>query len=215
MGDKIRLKSGSDAPVSDTLKVKELTVVGTGSTPCYISSRGSTTIGTGSLDGFLLVPEETFKLEVYTECYMLAAGAEELTAYTEEYEDLIDEAMEQVKELSGERGILRRRELVDEATEELDKARMDLEEGREKARKELADAAEIEDAKTQLADAGQQIYDGWNQIARAKNTLASKQTELRNAKAQYEAGLAKLNASTRNMKQARRLLKPERRMWSR
>ncbi len=196
VGDKIRLKSGSDAPVSDTLKVKELTVVGTGSTPCYISfSRGSTTIGTGSLDGFLLVPEETFKLEVYTECYMLAAGAEELTAYTEEYEDLIDEAMEQVKELSGERGILRRRELVDEATEELDKARMDLEEGREKARKELADAAaEIEDAKTQLADAGQQIYDGWNQIARAKNTLASKQTELRNAKAQYEAGLAKLNA---------------------
>ncbi len=196
VGDKIRLKSSSDAPVSDTLKVKELTVVGTGSTPCYISfSRGSTTIGTGSLDGFLLVPEETFKLEVYTECYMLAAGAEELTAYTEEYEDLIDEAMEQVKEMSGERGILRRRELVDEATEELDKARMDLEEGREKARKELADAAaEIEDAKTQLADAGQQIYDGWNQIASAKNTLASKQTELRNAKAQYEAGLAKLNA---------------------
>lgn len=195
VGDKILLKSGNDTPVSDTLKVKELTVVGTGSTPCYISfSRGSTIIGTGSLEGFLIVPEDTFELEVYTECYMLVDGAKELTAYTEEYEDLIDEAMEEVKELAGERGILRRRELVDEATEELDKARMDLEEGREKARKELDDAAaEIMDAELQLADARQQIRDGWNQIANAKNTLASKQTELENARAQYEAGLAKLN----------------------
>lgn len=195
VGDKILLKSGSDTPVTDTLKTKELTVVGTGSTPCYISfSRGSTTIGTGSLAGFLIVPESTFKLEVYTECYLLVEGAEELTAYTEEYEDLIDEAMEQVKELSGERGILRRRELVDEATKELDKARMDLEEGREKARIELEDAeAEIRDAEDKLTDARQQIRDGWSQIASAKSTLTAKETELEDAKAQYEAGLAKLN----------------------
>lgn len=195
VGDKIILKSGDDTPVTDTLKEEELTVVGTGSTPCYISfSRGSTTIGTGNLEGFLIVPEQSFKLEVYTECYMLVEGAKELTAYTEEYEDLIDEAMEQVKELSGERGVLRRRELVDEATEELDKARMDLEEGREKARKELEDAAaEIRDAESQLAEARQQIQSGWNQIASAKNTLVSKQTELEDARAQYEAGLAELN----------------------
>lgn len=195
VGDKILLKSGSDTPVTDTLKTKELTVVGTGSTPCYISfSRGSTTIGTGSLAGFLIVPESTFKLEVYTECYLLVEGAEELTAYTEEYEDLIDEAMEQVKELSGERGILRRRELVDEATKELDKARMDLEEGREKARIELEDAeAEIRDAEDKLTDARQQLRDGWSQIASAKSTLTAKETELEDAKAQYEAGLAKLN----------------------
>ncbi len=194
-GDKILLKSGKDTPVTDTLKKEELTVVGTGSTPCYISfSRGSTTIGTGNLDGFLVVPEQDFKLEVYTECYMLVEGAKELTAYTEEYEDLIDKAMEQVKELSGERGVLRRRELVDEATEELDKAKMDLEEGRKKARKELEDAAaEIGDAESQLADARRQIRDGWNQIANAKNTLASKQAELDDARTQYEAGLAELS----------------------
>lgn len=195
VGDKILLKSGKDTPVTDTLKKEELTVVGTGSTPCYISfNRGSTTIGTGNLDGFLVVPEQDFKLEVYTECYMLVEGAKELTAYTEEYKDLIDEAMEQVKELSGERGVLRRRELVDEATEELDKAKMDLEEGREKARKELEDAAaEIGDAESQLADARRQIRDGWNQIANAKNTLASKQAELDDARTQYEAGLAELS----------------------
>ncbi len=195
VGDKIILESGDDKPVKDTLKTEELTVVGTGSTPCYISfSRGSTTIGTGSLEGFLIVPEETFELEVYTECYMLVKGASGLTAYTDGYEELVDDAMEQVKELSGERGILRRRELMDEATKELDKARMDLEEGREKARKEIEDGeAEIEDAENQLAEAREKIRSGWSQITAAKNTLAAKQAELTVAKAQYEEGLAKLN----------------------
>ncbi|MDO4313188.1 MAG: ABC transporter permease [Eubacteriales bacterium] len=194
VGDKICLESGTDEPVSDTLKTDELTVVGTGSSPCYISfNRGSTTIGTGSLEGFLFVPEDSFELEVYTEGYMQVKGAKELMAYTDEYEELIDEAMDQVKELSGERGIIRRRELVDEATEELDKAKMDLEEGREKARQELEDAAaEIADAENQLAEAKEQIRDGRNQIAEAKATLMSRQEELESARAQYESGIAQL-----------------------
>lgn len=194
VGDKIKLESGTEDAVSDTLKTSELTVVGTGSTPLYISlNRGSTTIGTGSLEGFLYVPEDTFDLEVYTEGYLQIAGAKELMAYTEEYEDLIDDAMEQVEAITGERGTIRRRELVDEATEELDKAKMDLEEGREKARQELEDAAaEIADAEEQLAEAKGQIEDGRSQIASAKATLASKQEELDAAQAQYESGIAQL-----------------------
>lgn len=195
VGDTIVLESGTDDPVTDTLNTEKLTVVGTGSTPYYISlQRGSTTIGTGSLEGFLIVPEDTFALEVYTEAYMQVNGAKELMAYTDEYEDLIDEAMEDVKDLSGKRGIIRRRELVDEATEELDKAKMDLEEGREKARQELEDAAaQIADAEEQIADAKRQIQDGWNQIAQAKTTLLEKQGELDEARTQYESGLAQLN----------------------
>lgn len=195
VGDTIVLESGTDDPVTDTLKTEKLTVVGTGSTPYYISlHRGSTTIGTGNLDGFLIVPEDTFALEVYTEAYMQVNGAKELMAYTDEYEDLIDEAMEEVKDLSGERGVIRRRELVDEATEELDKAKMDLEEGREKARQELEDAAaQIADAEEQIADARRQIQDGWNQIAQAKTTLLEKQGELDEARTQYESGIAQLN----------------------
>lgn len=194
VGDRIVLKSGSGDPVSDTLKTEELTVVGIGYSPFYISfSRGSTTIGTGSLEGFLFVPEETFLSEVYTEAYMQVKGAGELTAYTDEYENLVDEAMEEVSDLSGDRGIIRRRELVDEATEELDKARMDLEEGRSQAEQELEEAADkIADAESQLVQARQQISDGWSQIADAKAALVSKQEELDLARDQYESGLAQL-----------------------
>ena len=63
VGDIITLKSGTEDPVSDTLKTEEYKVVGTGNSPCYISfGRGMTTIGSGSISGFLVVPEETFAL---------------------------------------------------------------------------------------------------------------------------------------------------------
>ena len=40
--------------------------------------------------------------------------------------------MDDVKELSNDRGIIRRRELVDDATRELDEAKIDLKEGKAK-----------------------------------------------------------------------------------
>lgn len=195
VGDKIKLKSGTDAPVSDTLTTDELTVVGTGSSPCYISfNRGSTTIGSGSLSGFLVVPEKTFDQEVYTECYLQVKGAKDCIAYTKAYEDLIDDAMDDVKSISDNRGTIRRRELVDDATEELDKARMDLAEGKAQAEQELADAeAQIADAESQLADAKAQLQDGRAQISQAKDTLSAKQQELEQAKAQYADGMQQLN----------------------
>lgn len=196
VGDEIVLKSGSDDPVTDTLKTETLKVVGTGSSPFYISfSRGSTTIGTGSVGGFLLVPEETFELDVYTEAYLQVAGAKEKIAYTAAYEDLVDDVMEEVKTLAGERGIIRRRDLVDDATKELDKARVDLEEGRRQAEEELADAQEkITDAREQIADAKQQISDGWAQIESAKTALRNSQEELDARRKEYEEGFAQVQA---------------------
>lgn len=194
VGDKIKLTSGTEDPVTDTLTTDELTVVGTGNSPYYISyGRGSTTIGNGSLSAFLVVPKETFTQDVYTECYLLVKGAKECIAYTDEYEDLIDDAMDDVKELSNDRGIIRRRELVDDATRELDQAKIDLKEGKAKAEQELSDAeTQIADAESQLADAKEKIRSGREQIEEAKNTLTQKQQELDQAKAQYADGMQQL-----------------------
>ena len=90
VGETIRLKSGTDDKVTDTLKVDELKVVGKGNSPCYIAlNRGSTTIGTGTVSGFVVVPENTFCLDVYTEMYMQVQGAKELTAYTGAYKQKV------------------------------------------------------------------------------------------------------------------------------
>ena len=208
LGDEIVLLPGGKDPVSDTLKEDTLTVVGIGNTPCYISfNRGNTTIGTGTLYAYVMVPENAFDLDVYTECYMLVAGAKEETAYRSGYEDKIDDAMEQVKDLSGERGTIRRRELVDEATKELDKAKVDLEEGREKAQKEIRDAeAEINDGVKEIADAKQKIIDGRKEIADAKETLNKKQKELDDGQKEYEDGKKQLKEGKAQLKEGKEKL---------
>ena len=175
IGDEIRLESGTDDAVTDTLKTDTLTVVGLGNSPCYLSyGRGSTTVGDGNISAFLVLPEETFDMDVYTEVYLQVEGAKELTAFTDAYEDLIEKVMDRI-----------------EANEKLDEAREELEQGRADAAKELAEAAkEIADAEIRLADARAQIADGRVKIVNAKSTLNSKQRELDNAWADYQSGLA-------------------------
>lgn len=132
VGDKIHLSSGSQDAVTDSLTTDTLTVVGTGNSPCYISfSRGSTTIGTGSISAFALVTEDTFDLDVYTEAYFQVKGAKKLTAYTSEYEDAIEDAMDRVEKVAKERGKIRHQDLVDEASKELQEAKDQLAEAKD------------------------------------------------------------------------------------
>lgn len=99
IGDKIQLESGSQLPLETMLKETEVTVTGIGSSPCYISAeRGSTGIGSGSLDGFLLVPEETFALSSYTQAYVEVDRAREEVAYTKDYQKLVAAVKTKIKE---------------------------------------------------------------------------------------------------------------------
>lgn len=194
VGDKITLLSGTDDPVSDTLKTEELTVVGTGSSACYISlNRGSTTIGTGSINGFLVVPGNTFDLDVYTEVYVQVEGAAELTAFTDAYDEKIEAVIERIEGIADERSEARRQDIIDEANEELEDARTELAEGKAEAEAELADAAQkIADGESQIQEARAEIEDGKKKIADAKSTLNSKQKELDSAKSEYYSGMQQL-----------------------
>ena len=205
IGDEIVLESGTDDPVEDTLGTDTFTVVGKGSSPCYISfERGSTTIGTGTLDGFLVVQKSAFVTEVYTEAYLQVEGAKELTTYTDAYDEKIKTVLDRVEDITGERGRIRRDELIEEAQEELDEARQELEDGRKTAQEELADAwSQIEDGESQLEDAKAQIEDGRAQIRDARATLNSKQKELDDGLKQYQDGKDQLEAGKKAYQQGK------------
>ncbi len=195
VGDQIRLESGTEDEVTDTLKTDTLEVVGLGNSPCYLSyGRGSSTVGDGSIRAFLIVPEDTFDMEVYSEVYMQVTGAKELLAFTDAYDDRVEEVLKRIEALADDRAVVRKDSLKDEANEKLEEAREELEDGRKEAKKKLDNAAkEIADAEKKLADARKQIEDGRAQIADAKATLSSKQKELDAARVQYQDGVAQLN----------------------
>lgn len=194
VGDTIKLRSGMSDEVTDTLTTDTLKVVGLCSSPMYISyGRGSATIGTGTISAFVMVPEETFDMDVYTEVYVQVKGAKNEVAFTDGYDKKVEKVLDQIEDITDERAEIRKQELVNEAQEKIDEAREELEQGRADAASELADAAaKIADAEEQLTNGKAQITSGKKQIASAKNTLSKKESELEQAQNQYNAGLAQL-----------------------
>ena len=162
IGDQITFTSGTDDAITDSLNVDTFTIVGTVSSPCYIGfHRGSTTIGTGNIAGFISVPEESFAMDIYTEIYASVEGAADLLAFTDSYTDRVEEVKEQVEKIREEREEARYQEIIDEANEELDDAKKELEDGKKEAEKELGDAKKkLDDGRKQLNDGKKKINGG-------------------------------------------------------
>ncbi|MCI5590854.1 MAG: FtsX-like permease family protein [Coprococcus comes] len=209
VGDTVTFHSGDGEALTDSLVTDTYKIVGIGNSPLYISfGRGSSTIGTGEISGFVVVDKASFDMDVYTEAYVKVSGAEEKTAFTDEYNNLSDAAKEAVSAIEEERCAVRKQEIVDEANEkladsektvneksqELEDAKKELESGKSKAAEELEKAKQqLTDGEAKLADAKQQIADGETQLADAKAQLNDKQAQLDSAEAQYESGKAQLD----------------------
>lgn len=209
VGDTVTFHSGDGEALTDSLVTDTYKIVGIGNSPLYISfGRGSSTIGTGEISGFVVMDKASFDMDVYTEAYVKVSGAEEKTAFTDEYNNLSDAAKEAVSAIEEERCAVRKQEIVDEANEkladsektvneksqELEDAKKELESGKSKAAEELEKAKQqLTDGEAELADAKQQIADGETQLADAKAQLNDKQAQLSSAEAEYESGKAQLD----------------------
>ena len=218
VGDTVAFHSGDGEALTDSLVTDTYKIVGIGNSPLYISfGRGSSTIGNGEISGFVVVDKASFDMDVYTEAYVKVSGAEEKTAFTDEYNNLSDAAKEAVSAIEEERCAARKQEIVDEANEkladsektvneksqELENAKKELESGKSKAAEELEKAKQqITDGEAELADAKQQIADGETQLADAKAQLNDKQAQLDSAEAQYESGKTQLDQKEQELADA-------------
>lgn len=195
VGDSLAIREEVEDGQERMLKKQTLTITGLGNSPAYISfGRGSTTLGTGEVSGFLYVPEKAFDSEVYTQVWILAEGAGETQAFTDAYQELVDGLVVTLEDMQQQRCQIRLDQVKADAEEELEEAQKELEDGKREAEEELADAKEqIQDGKKQLKDGKKQMEDGERQLADAKTQLRTKEQELANAKAQVEDGEAKLS----------------------
>ena len=207
VGDTITLDTGT-GDYKDALKQTEFTIVGSANSPLYIGvERGSSTLGTGKVSYFILLPMESFDMETYTDAYLLFEGASQLMTYSDAYEQLVEERTDQLEPLSKERAQLRGDSIRDEAQEEIDKAKQELSDAEAEVAQELADAeAELSDARKKLddgwaeyrdgentfnqeiADAEQEISDGEKELADAWQELLDGENELKDARKELDDG---------------------------
>ena len=200
IGSTITLESGTDTALSDNLKTTEYTVVGIVETPYYLSfDKGSTTIGNGEISSFIMIPQEDFKLDIYTEIFVTASDVLALDTFSKKYEEALKPLISSIETLADTQTQKRYDEVFTEANEELDKNRQEYEEKKSEALEQLQKAAnELEEAKTTIesgkselalkkAEFEQTIADAKKQIANGEAQLIKGETEFNQAYNEFYA----------------------------
>ena len=177
IGDTISLDTG-EGDYADALSVEEVTIVGTANSPLYIAlDRGSSTLGTGSVDAFLILPVESFTMDYYTDAYLLAEGASELETYSDEYEELVDQLAQQLNQgeieyRAGVRQLESSQRQLEASREELDQGWEDYETGLQQWEDgEKAYQEGYESYTQSRQEAEDQLKDGRKEVEQAKRDL--------------------------------------------
>ena len=114
IGDKIVFSSGTDDDIKNTLKTDEYTIVGTVSTPYYLSYQYDTaSVGNGKVELIAFVPKSDFVSERYNVMYATAEGAKDANTYKDEYFEITDKVKERLTALADERTADSQKELDD------------------------------------------------------------------------------------------------------
>lgn len=218
IGDKIKVDSGTEEKISDLLSENEFTIVGVGSTSYYLSfQRGSSSIGNGDVNSFVVVLPQVFLQEAYSTIYVSVEGAKEMTVYTDEYDSQVAKVLDRIEGIADARCQARYDEIYHPAYEDILEAKHKLNDSKEKllaskeeiatSKKKLADSeAKIEKSKKDLVEYKDKLEKSKNKLQASERKIETSVTELKEKKAQlksakavaskeYEANLTKLQLS--------------------
>ena len=200
IGSVLQFESGTEDPLSDSLKRKEFTVVGSCTIPYHLDfERGSSAIGNGEVTGFVLTPPSEFCMEVYTQAYAVSEDLRPLLYTSAAYETRAEEIRAAIEGITGERIDLRMEELTGDARRELEDAREEYEKAREEADGKFAEAEEkLADAEEKLESGRSELEENRRKLEEAKKTIEENEAallEAKNSLAQEEAEIGALSAS--------------------
>ena len=196
--------TNKDDPIEDTLERDSWEVVGVVMSPQYISyDRGSASIGDGSVDTYVMVFEENFKYDVYTDVYITLDSTVGLSTFSKEYSEAVEAADADFEVIADAREKGRLKEVRDEANEKIADAKKEIADAEQEladAEQELADAlAELEEGEKELADGWAEYNDGLKkyedglvefeeEIADAEREIASGYADIERGWREYESG---------------------------
>lgn len=220
VGDTLTITEGVQ-DVDQTLVTRTYTVTGFVNAPYYAtsSSMGETTLGSGSIQQYMYVPESDFSADLpYTEAYLTVRGAANERASSDAYQRLVDEVADRIKALAPEREQARVDQLKSDAQKELDEKRADYEGERADAQSQLDDAKRrLDDAAATIAASEQELADGQAAYDSGASELASQrasaQAQLDDAERQIADGQAQLDAQRPQLDDAAGQLQAARAQW--
>ncbi len=192
IGDTIQLTSGTTTPLTDSLNRDTFRIVGVGDSPLYLSfQRGTTTIGSGDVDSFIVIKPEVFTTEVYSEAYATVKGARELTAFTDQYDQRVTKVQDAVKVIADSVNTDRYEEQYNKSAKEISDAREKLNQSRQAAQDKLNEGMaslqvlpltpeQLEEAKQELEESGRKAEE---ELTKAEEDIEAAELKLSELKA--------------------------------
>lgn len=210
IGSTIKLSKDNSEQTFDTFAYDEYTIVGLADSVLYINmERGSSTLGNGSVKGYIYIPADGFSTDYYTDIYVCVES--EGYVYSDEYEQSTQKYVDGLEKFMSERAVIRRDAIIDDAMSQLDDAKKQYEDGKAQydAAKADYDAGYAEytkkksDTEAQLEKARKEIENAESMMGNS-SVIDQKQAELDAAKAEldkgqaeYESGLRQFNAKAK------------------
>lgn len=210
IGSTIKLSKDNSEQTFDTFAYDEYTIVGLAYSVLYINmERGSSTLGNGSVKGYIYIPMDGFSTDYYTDIYVCVDS--EGYVYSDEYEQSTKKYVDGLEKFMSERAVIRRDAIIDDAMSQLDDAKKQYEDGKAQydAAKAEYDAGYAEyvqkksDTEAQLEQARKEIENAESMMGNS-SVIDQKQAELDAAKAEldkgqaeYERGLQQFNAKAK------------------
>lgn len=195
VGTKLKLGSGKDEKLDESMKSTEYTVVGQVQTPYYTTHENEeSSIGSGTVSGFIMVPQSDFNMKAYTDIFLTVKGAKEKNSYKDDYFDLVDEVSDELDSISGARIDARYNDVKKEANDKLVDGKKEFEDKKKEVEQKLSDAEKkLKDSKRKLKDGTQQL----------KSKKIEVENQIKNGKAEIIKGEKKLEAGYSKYEQAK------------
>ncbi|WP_423364664.1 FtsX-like permease family protein [Mycoplasma sp. P36-A1] len=202
----------SEKDVVSKIKNTKLKIVGKVDSPLFMDnlSRGTTTVGNGSIDYFAYMNKSNFKMDVYTEIYVKFNNINGIKEYSPEYKKIMNSNNDYLLEIFSNRAKERTNEIKKEALKEFEKPEKKIEDAQIKIDNALD---EINKAKAQLNEGKleyeQGVTDFYKKVDNAqielnnsKNTLDSNQSILDKNKKELDSSLEKLKQAKKQLDSA-------------
>lgn len=203
IGKTIQVSDENSEETADLFAYDVYTIVGVADASYYINyQRGSTTLGTGRVSGFVYMLPDGFDTDYYTELFVRLDQNDRI--YSDAYKAKIEDLKTWAEPIAEQEAKNRYDSLKADAQQKVDDAQKELRDQTADARTDLEEAKQkLTDGQKELADGKEQIADAKKQLQQAKQTLAQKQTELNNGRAQLVDGRSQLETGQAQLDSAR------------
>lgn len=206
IGEHIYVEDSNEEDTLDMFRVREYTVVGWVDSSYYINfERGTTSIGTGTVDGFVYVPKSAFDSDIYTEIFV--RFDEDYEIYSKAYKNYMDERKSVWEAYSEIQAEDRYDRIIADANEEIADGEAELADKKKEGEDELTDARkELEDGKQDLEDAKDKLATARNELTSAKNTIDENKTKISDAKEKLDKAKKELDKGKKELDKGKKQL---------